>query len=51
MISSKTGLNQKISSKFFFVKIFLLIFLVQNDFLENRFEPKNFIKDFLSKFF
>jgi hypothetical protein len=38
MISSKLDLNQKLSSK---------LFWVQNDFLKSRFEPKIFIKIFL----
>jgi hypothetical protein len=47
MISSKTGLNQIFSSK-----VFGMFFWVQNDFLKNRFEPKNnhlkfFVKIFL----
>jgi len=42
MISSKIGLNQKLSSKFF---------CVQTDFLENRFEPKYFINNIFVKNF
>ena len=46
-ISSKTGLNHKLSYKFFGLKFWWL----QNHFLENRFEPKIFIKNFWSKIF
>jgi hypothetical protein len=47
IISSKTGLNQKCSSKSFLSKIFYL----QNNFLENRFQPKIFIKHCLGRNF
>jgi hypothetical protein len=42
MISSETGLNQKFSSK---------LFWVLNDFLVYWFEPKNVMKTFLAKKF
>jgi hypothetical protein len=47
MISSKTRLNQKYSSKVFWSKVFW----VQNDFLKNRFEPKKLIKKIFKNFF
>ena len=48
IISSKTGLNKKFSKKKCFGRKFLLL---QNHFLENRFEPNIFIKNCLVKMF